>query len=314
MFLDDASETQNENAVDTETKDENAVATNENTEEQKGDEDGSVEYDFVGEDTELLDIMVSHEQYMNNLTIAMIMAEHKAVVEENKDIYEEARKGFILREDAETQSFWKKVVAFFKAKVARVLKTASYRAKWVAENKANLLAFDGDVSMKMPQNFKNWSSTKEINHLSKLVSIDVMKDPNEARKEFNKKLTGKDEENVNYAKYYADKIGDRVEVRLDKAVVKKAVELIELEKPSQELIGGLIQLVNKARADLKKEHKRAGKVVRSAILSAFTGLFSTIVGMHNVAWVVCRKAAKKSPKEEVKEEGYNDVLSQYLND
>ena len=313
-----------------------------------------IDENYEGEDVELIEIATSHEQYMNNLTIAMIMAEHKAVVDEDKSIYEEAKDGFFKRAGDAIKKFWAKVVVFFKALWDKVVGVFRNREKWVKTNRKKIDAFDPskNVSVNLPKNFKGWDTKTEAAKIN-AAQINTMMDfavgasagkadvkqaqsiggAAAVRKHVNKVLIGKFEENVNYSAYYNEKIGEMVNTNLDKSIVEFAVNQVELTKAAGNLMKEVKDIEKNVIGRMSKT--KAANLSGVSVLSSLTvacvkALHNTSIRMGNYAWVVCRRAAaaggaedKGAPTEEStdntktdenEDKGYNDVLSQYLND
>ena len=322
---------------------------NEST-EVNGEEHVDIENDFVvqdtytGDDTELLDIMVTHEQDMHNLTIAMMRAEHRSIVSEDKSISEAAEASFFQRVWTKIKEFWAKVVSFFNALWTKITTLFVDREKWVGKNKDAINKGASKAKMSLPGKFKDWNSQVRINDAEKKAGRVFSEAQNAADKAagrmgflrslVNKIFSGKEEANVNYTKMFADEIGEMVETPLHN-VINSAMREAMASKIANAAMKQVRATEKAALANAKKAEKGGEKskaaltainTVSTATAAYSKALHNTVVKMCNYGWAACRKAAASAgKKEDVKKEGLdldgitdvnhdeeNDALSQYM--
>ena len=291
--------------------------------------------EFTGEDTELLTIMVEHEQYMHNLSIAMMRAEHRSVIEEEVVIYEQAREGFFNRAWDQIKKFWARVVAFFQALWKRVVDLFIDREKWVRNNEKAIDAGAGNASMNMPEHFANWNGLKRVDDITKeldtkLVEVSLLanvaqkhaKEGQEGRSSsvvnsYLGRVVGKTSgEAVNWSEEYRKIIGELKEINL-KGIIEKAKKEVRVSGIAKR---SLARIVGNERRILAQARKmQQGSEYRSAALRALNkvstetalankALHNTIIQMANYGWQACRKAAGSA---NLKEETNHDILPVY---
>ena len=310
---------------------------NEST-EVNGEEHVDIENDFVvqdtytGDDTELLDIMVTHEQDMHNLTIAMMRAEHRAVVSEDMTIAEAAEGSFIQRVWSKIKEFWAKIVSFFSSLWSKVTGLFQDREKWVNSNKLAIERGASNATMSLPANFAKWNGADRISSAQKNVDkmfTDVSHKAKAAAggaqakaggvgnvvmgrakqvwngillKEFG--VQGVDEK-ANYSDVFNKAIGEMKDMSLGGGVIKTAMREATATKAAKI---GLSQVKAAEKAALArakaeaKDMKQAGAALnvinqKSSTVASFTkALHNTVIKMCNYGWAACRKAASTTKK------------------
>ena len=287
---------------------------NEETSQTETINDFVVTEEFTGEDTELLTIMVEHEQYMHNLSIAMMRAEHRSIVEEDTALYEQAKEGFFKRAGDHIKKFWARVVAFFKALWSKVAGLFVNRQKWVKANRDAIKKGAPKTSMNLPSKFKEWGTSDYRlvvfnDKIEKLITDAPANmsgvTPNEASKNINKELTGKFEEVVNYSAFFNEQIGEMVDTQLGTVVNEIINELIAFKNvknnisymsKQEKLFLGKVKDLEKGNFD-QRALSNLNKL--STMVVSFTkALHNTSIRMNNYAWQACRKAASAANLKE----------------
>ena len=309
---------------------------NEST-EVNGEEHVDIENDFVvqdtytGDDTELLDIMVTHEQDMHNLTIAMMRAEHRAVVSEDMTIAEAAEGSFIQRVWSKIKEFWAKIVSFFSSLWSKVTGLFQDREKWINSNSTAIDRGAATATMSLPKNFNSWNGADRIkkaqNNVDKVFKHVSQKGAAAGGKEQMKKggvvnmvsgaartvwhgflrhelnVQGTDE-NVNYAEDFNKTIGEMKDTPL-KGVIVTARREAMATKTSKSALAQVKAAEKSALARAKAEAKdtenasAALSVInqKSSVVASYSkALHNTVIKMCNYGWAACRKAASSTKK------------------
>ena len=305
---------------------------NEETSQTETINDFVVTEEYTGEDTELLTIMVEHEQYMHNLSIAMMRAEHRSIVEEDTALYEQAKEGFFKRAGDHIKKFWARVVAFFKALWYKVSTLFADRHKWVKEHKDDIVKGAPKTSMRLPSRFKQWGgSDKRVEeYQAKVIRVigNVKGLSKDMVKEANNHLTGKMEEVVNYSEFFNEQIGEMTDTRLGSVVNEILYEVLASEnakffislisKTEKEFLSKVAQL-NKQKEKIQQPQNLSNiNKVSTMVVSFLKALHNTAIRMGNYGWQACRKAASAANLKEgtdvtEKEEG-KDLTNETKNE
>ena len=264
----------------------------------------------IGDDSDLLEIMVSHEQTINNLVVDMIIMEHRSIVEKNNVLYEEATEKFVAKIQEQMKTYWSKVISFFNNLWRRITLLFMDREKWVSANKAKIQSFNSEktIMVNLPKNFKSWDTLVEAKKIdgAKINTIpdlamktirSMIGGSSAIRKLINKQLTGKSEDNVNYSQYYNEKIGEVVETKIDNDIVRAALRQVEMNKTSKILMNHikdierkiLIRYANKVLP--KSSILKVLNIASSMTISCVKALHNTAIKVGNYSWIVCKKAA-----------------------
>ena len=310
----------------------NQTETNEN--EAETINDFVVTEEYSGEDTELLDIMVEHEQYMYNLSIAVMHVEHRSIVEEDTALYEQAKEGFLSRVWDQIKKFWARIVAFFKSLWDRVVNLFTNREKWVKSNTKQIDAGASKASMSMPEHFSKWDSNKEVNKLTdkvKSAGNKALSVATAAQQDANAKSGTGDtggvigklrrtknwlgevvgvsnvEEPVNYTEKYSNVVGQLKDTSLGGVIAKAKTEAMATSKVSsamgnlRKIEGEILALAKKVQATKGGNQVVAIKTIHRISTESATAsksLHNTIIKMCNFGWQACRKAASAANLKE----------------
>ena len=240
---------------------------------------------YTGDDTELLDIMVTHEQDMHNLTIAMMRAEHRSIMEGNTALYEEAEESFFKRVWNKIKEFWQKVVDFFRSLWEKISGLFRDQEKIIKKNEEVIekAAESRSIKMRLPENFAKWNSSNEVDAVNKNVKgIFLLTDIARKAKEMEgqkgfinfvkrtvfKAITKVPTENFNFAKYYQWKLGEIKDITIDSNIA----EVAKREASSWHLGKKVVQAAKEAQKGAINEIKQSVQIKdaehRNAVIQA----------------------------------------------
>ena len=276
---------------------------------------------YTGDDTELLDIMVTHEQDMHNLTIAMMRAEHRSIMEGNTALYEEAEESFFKRVWNKIKEFWQKVVDFFRSLWEKISGLFRDREKVIKKNEEVIkkAVESRSIKMRLPENFAKWDSNKEVDAVNKNVKgIFLLTDIARRAKEMEgqkgfinfvkrnvfKLITKVEFENYNFAKYYEKKLGDPKEMTIDSSieeVAKREAGAYHLGKKviqsAKEAQKGAIDEIKRSVQTKNAEHRNAVMQainVKSSMAATYTSALSnSIRRVSGLSWKVVNRLIKE---------------------
>ena len=274
---------------------------------------------YEGEDTELLDIMVTHEQDMHNLTIAMIRAEHHSIMEGNTAIQEEAEDSFFKRVWSKIKEFWDKVVNFFRSLWEKISGLFKDREKFIEKNEEaiNKAAVSRSVKMRLPENFAKWDSNKEVDlHKKAMNGIFILTDIARRAKEmegqkgfinFVKRTVFKTITKLpvyNFADYYNKKLGDPKEMTIDSDITEVAKREIKSRHIGKKIVQSSNEARKRAIAEIRNsvktkdpEHRKRVMEeinIKSSMAATYTSALSNSIRLvSGLSWKVVNRLNKE---------------------
>ena len=281
-----------------------------------------------GEDTDLLEIAVSHMQDMGNLSIAMARAEHMSVVSEDMSIVEEAQDSFLRRMIDGIKEIWSRIVEFFKSLWDRFLSIFIDREKWIDNNKDAIERGARESRAMLPRNFSKMNSMKwieiaegDVEKLMKMASRAASSAEAYTRAEESRwrgdymrrikdlikawgydRLSSRSRGPIDYARIYDEALGVPVLTPL-KGVIKVAMREARATKTAKRALRQVEIAQGEALRGVKEQQKRKEGDQSLALLAInqcsleasryIKSLHNTILKICGYGWSACRIAARK---------------------
>ena len=205
----------------------------------------------------IMEDALSVGSYMNNLIVATILAEHKNIIENNNDksILQEIEHSFIKRSMDVFNKVWNRTAKSLKSIYSKMLSLFIKRKSWVMKNKSHIDAYEGGLSVKIPENyyvidskesdktnmfdllisanngmitFFNILFDKCVNKSEKLdtdETIDLFRSEVIASSPYLSKYD-LDKYNYNYPKFFKSVLGNDVDTEITKEIAGYAYEIL----------------------------------------------------------------------------------------